>query len=208
MLAFVSLVAAGACSSPAPRSAPEPRATLPVGTTSPPTTAPVASTTTTSTTPPTRVKPVPGSTDTTPPPVLHATGTDYPAIAASLFRYRTWLLAHHPDPELAREAIAPGTLEYGEAIAQLGALGAARHTLVSVDQQLEFTTSSVQESLMTLILHEVIREERVLDQQGRIVKTTHFEYPNRYFVLMTNDGRGRWRLADITDLQPEPSIPL
>ena len=44
--------------------------------------------------------------------------------------------------------------------------------------------------------------------RDRVVSATHFDYPNNYFVMMTIDRAGRWRLADITDLQPEPSIPL
>lgn len=151
---------------------------------------------------------MPGSTDSTPPPVIHASGRDFPAIAASLFRYRAWLLAHHPDPELADEAFAPGTMTYGQVLTQLGALGAAHHTIVSLDQRFSFETASVHGLLMTLRLHEVVTEERVLDQHGRIVSATHFDDPNNYFVLMTSDETGRWRLADITDLLPEPSIPL
>ena len=125
-----------------------------------------------------------------------------------MFRYRGWLLAHHPDPELAREAFAPGTMTYGQVLTQLGDLGAAHHTVVSLDQRFTFKTASVHGNLMTLLLHEVITEERVVDQHGRIVSATHFDEPNNYFVLMTSDGHDNWRLADITDLLPEPTIPL
>jgi hypothetical protein len=209
MLALIGLVGAAACSGPAPRVAPtttlpalpapaDESATTPTPTLSSPAT----------TAPSTRMKPVPGSTDATPPPAIHASGTDYPAIAASLFRYRHWLLAHHPDPALADQAFARGTLAYVDAVAQLRALRAARRTLVSLDQRFEFRTTSVHGSLMTLVLHEVITEERLVDRQGRIVSATHFDEPNNYTIIMTSDRAGRWRLADITDMQPEPTIPL
>jgi hypothetical protein len=151
---------------------------------------------------------VPGSTDSTPPPAIHASGTDYPAIAASLFRYRHWLLAHHPDPELADEAFARGTLAYVDAIAQLGALRAAHQTLVSHDQRFAFRSTSVHGTLTTLVLHEVITDERLVDRQGRIVSAKHFDEPNNYTIIMTSDRAGRWRLADIRDMQPQPTIPL
>lgn len=208
MLGLVGLVGAGACSSTAPRAAPStPQPTIPPPT-MPSTTTPPTPTTSTTTSTPTRFRPVPGSTDATPPPVIHASGTSYPAIAASLFRYRRWLLAHHPDPALTDVAFARGTLGYEQAKAQLRELAAAHRTLVSLGQRFAFETASVHGNLMTLRLHEEITEERVLDRQGRVVSATHFDYPNNYFVMMTIDRAGRWRLADITDLQPEPSIPL
>lgn len=197
-----------ACSSGQGRSAP---------TTSMPTLAPTAppSPTTVSqpavsspTATPTSVPPLAGYDDTTPPPAIHATGTDYPAIAASLEQYRAWLLAHHPDSALAKEIYQQGTVSYQDLVVILDDLRARHQTFVSIDRHRTYTFSSIHGSLMTLRLHEVLTEDRTLDRDHRVVKTATYSWPNNYVVIMTHDRSGRWRIADITDIMPPPSIPL
>ena len=61
---------------------------------------------------------------------------------------------------------------------------------------------------MTMRMHEVLTEDRTLDRNHHVVKTKQYEWPNDYVVVMTHDYSGRWRIADVTDILPEPTIPL
>jgi hypothetical protein len=157
---------------------------------------------------PTTVRPVEGSDDVTPPPPIHATGTDYPAIARSLQGYRYWLLAHHPDATLASEVYVRGTTAYQDLVSDLDYLRTKRQALVSVNQHLTFTTASVRGSLTTLRVHEVLIEDRILDRRRRVVSTTSYPEPNDYVVVMTRDARGRWRTADVTQVHPDATVIL
>ena len=155
-----------------------------------------------------RRSPLAGYDDTTPPPAIHATGTDYAAIAASLENYRAWLLAHHPDSALAKEIYQQGTVSYQDLVVVLDDLRARHQTLVSIDRHQTYTFSSIHASLMTMRMHEVLTEDRTLDRDHRVVKTKTYSWPNEYVVIMTHDSFGRWRIADLTDIMPERSIPL
>ena len=157
---------------------------------------------------PKSIRPLAGYDDTTPPPAIRATGTDYAAIAASLESYRAWLLAHHPDSALAKEIYQQGTVSYQDLVVILDGLRARHQTFVSIDRHRTYTFSSIHASLMTLRLHEVLTEDRTLDRDRHVVKTARYSWPNNYVVVMTHDRSGRWRIADITDVMPEPSIPL
>jgi hypothetical protein len=210
MLGVLAPAVAASCSNGHGRAAPA---------TSMPTLAPSASTTPTSpttlppkvTSPPTApssIRPLEGYDDTTPPPAIHATGTDYAAIAASLESYRAWLLAHHPDSALAKDIYQQGTVSYQDLVAILDTLRTRHQTFVSIDRRRTYTFSSIHASLMTLRLHEVLTEDRTIDRDHHVVKTVTYSWPNNYVVVMTHDRFGRWRIADITDVMPPPSIPL
>jgi hypothetical protein len=149
----------------------------------------------------------PGYTDATAPPTIRATGSDYTAIVRSLFAYRDWLFAHHPDPALVAQVLRQGTTTYARDVADLAALRSKRRTLVSIDQRLTFTVASVQGWQMTLRVHQAQMEDRVLDIQGRVVSAT--PYPAEDFVfVMTHDGTDRWRIADMTQVDLDPTIVL
>jgi hypothetical protein len=156
----------------------------------------------------TTVRPVEGSDDVTPPPAIHATGTDYVAIARSLTTYRYWLLAHHPDAALASQIYVRGTATYQTVVSDLDRLLTNRQTLVSIDQQLAFTVASIRGSMMTLRVREVITEDRLLDRDHRVIGTKRFSEPNNYVVVMTRDVTGRWRLADVTRVSLDPTVIL
>lgn len=180
--------------SASPRPAPATTATRPAP---PATVAPVAP-----------VRPVAGSDDVTPPPPIHATGTDYPAIARSHQDYRYWLLAHHPDAALASQVYARGTTAYQDLVSDLDYLRARHQTLVSIDQHVTFATASVHGSLMTLRVHEVLVEDRILDRRHRVVRTMPYPEPNDYVVVMTRDAHGRWRTADVTPVHRDATVIL
>jgi hypothetical protein len=154
------------------------------------------------------VRRVTESTDTTPPPPLRTHGTDYVAIARSLEAYRYWLLAHHPDVALASQIYVRGTTSYQKLVSNLDYLRARHQTLISIDQQLAFTTASVRGSLVTLRLHEVITEDRMLDRHHRVVSITPYARPNDFVMVMTCDATGRWRLADLTQVALDPTVIL
>jgi hypothetical protein len=173
-----------------------------------PSSKPAPTTSTTRDEPGTAVRPVAGSDDVTPPPPIHATGTDYAAIAHSLTTYRFWLLAHHPDAALASEIYVRGTATYQTVVSDLDLLRSNRQTLVSINQQLAFTVASVRGSMMTMRVREVITEDRLLDRDHRVIGTKRFSEPNNYVVVMTRDVTGRWRLADVTRVSLDPTVIL
>jgi hypothetical protein len=142
------------------------------------------------------------------PPLVHATGAAYPAIARSLFEYRDWLFAHHPDPALADAIFARGTIAYEDLVRSLTGLRAHHETMVSTNQRWTFVVASVHPSLMTMRLHETLVEDRVLDRDHHVVSTQPFPDPNDFVVVMTNDGAGRWRIADVTRVDLNPTILL
>jgi hypothetical protein len=133
-------------------------------------------------------------------PTPTETGTDFVAIARSIDEYHGWLLAHRPDPALARVIYQPGTQSYLEFTRNLTALRARSETLVSIGQRCTYALASVQPALVTLRVHEVIAEDRTLDRQGRVVRVTPYAAPNDYVVVLTRDAGARWRLADITQV--------
>ncbi len=148
----------------------------------------------------------PGYTDTTPPPAIHATGTDYAAIALSLLTYKDWLFAHHPDPALAGLVFQQGTATYASRVADLTTVRNLHQTIASVDLQLSFTVVTVRTDLVTLRMRETLGEDNWFDQQHRVVRTDPYPVPNHYIVIMTIDGEGRWRIADVTQVATDPSI--
>src|SRR5690242_12449901 len=111
---------AASCSAPAARSG----ATVAPLPTAPSTTTPSTTPERAAATPPpsTAAPAAVGYTDTTPPPAIRATGTDYAAIADSLFTYLDWVYAHRPDIELASRAIQRGTTVFENAEADLETL--------------------------------------------------------------------------------------
>jgi hypothetical protein len=159
-----------------------------------------------STTPSTAAQPAPGYTDTTPPPAIRATGTDYRAIAQSLLTYKDWLFAHHPDPALAKKVFVQGTLTYGTRVADLTTVRSKHQTIASVDLRLSFTVVTVRADLVTLRMRETLVADQWFDRQHRVVRTDPYPVPNHYVVVMTNDGAGRWRIADVTQVAIHPSI--
>ena len=136
------------------------------------------------------------------------TGTDYLAIAQSIDDYHGWLLAHRPDPALASTVYAPGTRSYVEFTRNLSYLRAHDETLVSIGQHCSYVVSTVQRALVTLRLHEVISEDRTLDRAGQVVHTVQYRAPNDYVIVLTRGADGRWRLADITQVDLDPAVVL
>jgi len=143
-----------------------------------------------------------------PPPKLVQTGSDYLAIASSIDDYHAWLLAHRPDAALARTIYAPGTRSYVEFTRNLEYLRAHQETLVSIGQHCSYVVSTVRHSLVTLRLREVIAEDRTLDRAGRVVHTVRYAQPNDYVIVLTRGADGRWRLADITQVDLDPAVGL
>jgi hypothetical protein len=180
-----------------------------------PTVAPAPSTTPSTATPPTTAaatppstaaQAAPGYTDATPPPAIHATGTDYAAIAQSLLTYKDWLFGHHPDPALAGQVFQQGTMTYGTRVADLATVRSKHQTIASVDLRLSFTVVTVRADLVTLRMRETLVADQWFDQQHRVVRTDPYPVPNHYIVIMTIDGKGRWRIADVTQIAIDPSI--
>jgi hypothetical protein len=157
---------------------------------------------------PETVAAVAGYRDTTPPPVIHATGTNYVAMVNSLERYRSWLLGHHPDSALVHEFEQRGTVAYENDVRHLDALRRQHRTEISVDQHVTFTVASVHGSLMTFRAHEVVSEDRDLDGDGNIVATFPYDHPNDFVIVMVRGAGNRWRLADVTQVSLDPVILL
>ena len=76
----------------------------------------------------------------------------------------------------------------------------------SVDLHLAFTVVTVRADLVTLRMRETLVADQWFDQQHRVVRTDPYPVPNHYIVIMTNDGAGRWRIADVTRVATDPSI--
>jgi hypothetical protein len=206
-----SAVLAG-CATGSSRSA---RPIMPVPTLPPPTTIPrrAAPTTAPPTTVPraaraTTVRPLAGYVDATPPPAIHATGTNYVAIVQSLEAYRYWLLAHHPDSALVSEFGQRGTVTYDRDVADLDHLRSHHLTLISIGQHVTFTVASVQADLVTFRAHEVISEDRFLDREQRVLQTDSYAHDNDFVIVIVNGAGGRWRLADVTLVSLDPTIVL
>ena len=161
-------------------------------TTTRPTASTAAPATTTTTTPPYSFD---GSV---PPPDLVNTGTDYVAIAESLFGYVTWLKRHDPDSSRLRAVYVPGTELSRRFGRDLDLLAESNHRYVDVDQQLEFVVVSADADLVTLTLREHIAAERLVDSTGTVIEERPTGPVNGYVVLMAADARGRWRLAEIS----------
>jgi hypothetical protein len=201
------IAAAAGCASASDRSS-GPLPPLPPAATVPSTAPSTTTPPTTAATPPvsTAARAAPGYTDTTPPPAIDATGTDYAAIAHSLLTYKDWLFAHHPDPALAGLVYQQGTMTYGTRFADLTMVRNLHQTIDSVDLRLTFTVVTVRADLVTLRMRETLVADQWFDQQHRVVRTDPDPVPNHYIVVMTNDGKGRWRIADITQVANDPSI--
>jgi len=152
------------------------------------------------------VRPAPGYTDTTPPPAIRATGSDYPAIARSLLSYKDWLFAHHPDPALAGQVFQQGTAIYGSRVADITTVRNLRRRIDSVDLRLRFTVVTVRPDLVTMRMLETLVADEWFDQHHRVVRTDPYPVPNHYIVILTHDGGGRWRIADVTQVAIDPSI--
>lgn len=155
--------------------------------------------------PPTTGPAVPAA-DTTPPPVLVATGHDYAAIAHSLVTYIDWVDAHRPDPALAAEAIQRGTTTFQRAESLLATLRSKHQTLVSIDKKVSITVGGVSDSMVTLRLDETLLEDRTFDRDHRVVKTQRYPGTGHYDILMLSDGTGRWRIGDVTAVSIDPAI--
>jgi hypothetical protein len=198
------VVSAAACAAPAARSSATsaPLPTAPSTTT--PSTIPAKAAATP--TPSTATQAAPGYTDTTPPPAIRATGTDYAAIALSLLTYKDWLFAHHPDPALAGLVFQQGTAIYGSRVADITTVRNLHLTIDSVALRLTFTVVTVRADLVTLRMRETLVADQWFDQRHRVVRTDPYRVPNHYIVIMTVDGNGRWRIADITQVANDPSI--
>ncbi len=182
-------------------------------TTAPTLPAPVVTATTSTTAPPmparpAGVRPVPGFDDTTPPPALHATGTDYPAILRSIEGYRNWLRAHHPDAALEPQIYAPGTATFLAVAGDLRYLRTRGQRVIAIDDHNTYTTASVHGSLVTLRCHEVITEDRLFDRAGRVVRVIPYAGPLDFVMIMIRDATGRWRLADVTQVSLDPTVIL
>jgi hypothetical protein len=134
------------------------------------------------------------------PPALVETGRDFVAIARSIDDYHGWLLAHRPDPAAADTIYEPGTRSYLDFTRHLAALRARHQTLVSIGQRCTYAVASVRPALVTLRVHEALREDRVLDTRGRVVAVTPYPRPNDYVVVLARGAGARWRLADITEV--------
>jgi hypothetical protein len=135
-----------------------------------------------------------------PPPAVVERGSDYAAIARSIDAEHGWLLAHRPDPRLADTIYQPGTSSYLDFTRNLTALRARHETLVSIGQHCTYTVVTVHPALVTLRVHEEIREDRVLDAHGRVVAVTRYDKPNDYVVVLIRGEGARWRLADVTQV--------
>ena len=131
---------------------------------------------------PATVRSVVTAVESAPPPAIHATGTDYAAIARSLTTYRTWLLAHHPDAALAGEVYTRGTTTYQRFVSDLDRMPREPQPGVSVGESLTFSVASVHGALVTLRVHE--RAPR----------------PRDFVMVMTRAATGRWRIADFTSV--------
>jgi hypothetical protein len=127
-------------------------------------------------------------------------GSDFAAIARSIDDAHGRLLAHDPDPRLASAIYQPGTRSYEDFTRNLATLQQRHETLVSVGQHCTYTVVSVHPALVTLRVHEQIREDRVLDADGHVVAVTPYDRPNDYVVVLTRGEDARWRLADITEV--------
>jgi hypothetical protein len=202
-LGLIAVILAG-CSSGTTRTAgaPAPRPTVPSTSATPTTTAAPAARTTTA------IAPAPGFHDTTPPPAIHATGSDYVAIVTSLMTYRDWLGAHHPDPALAASFLQPGTITFDENVADLTAMRTKQRTVASVDKHLTFTVVSVHGALVTFRLRETLVSDQWFDEAHHLVRTDPYPQPRDVVVVMTRDATGRWRIADITLVALDPTIVL
>lgn len=128
------------------------------------------------------------------------TGADYAAIARSIDGYHGWLLAHRPDPARAGAIYQRGTQSYVDFTRNLDALRRRHETLVSVGQRCTYAVASTGPTLVTLRVHEVLREDRVLDVHGRVVSVTPYSEPNDYVVVLTRGADARWRFADVTQV--------
>jgi hypothetical protein len=189
------------------------RPTARPATTAPTLPTPLVAPTTTTTAAPTRVRPagvrpVAGFDDTTPPPALHATGTNYPAILRSIEAYRNWLRAHHPDAALEPQIYAPGTATFVAVAGDLRYLSTRGQRAIAIDDHNTYTTASVHGSLVTLRCHEVITEDRLLDRAGRVVRVIPYSGPLDFVMIMVRDASGRWRLADVTQVSLDPTVIL
>lgn len=140
--------------------------------------------------------------DSVPPPPLVNTGADYEAIYRSLKAYASWLLAHHPDPELASEIALAGS-EY-----QVGAAEELRH--LRVHDLRYYRPSSVIESVETVseldapelgrrivTLRATYRDDRavVVHRDGSVEAESELPDHWTWTALIASDRSGRWRLV-------------
>ena len=197
----------GACASGSSHSAEPSHAamlTLPPATTAPPPTTAAAPRPAR----PASVDPVAGYHDTTPPPVIHATGTNYVAIVRSLEAYRYWLLGHHPDPALVSEFEQRGTIAFQDDVDTINELRRRRWTEISIGQHVTYTVASVHGSLMTFRVHEVITSDRFFDLHHHVAYTHRYDGDNDFVIVMVLGAGNRWRLADVTQVYLDPTIVL
>ncbi len=201
----------GACSAGSARSNTRSTAAAPATLPAPTATSPSTSMATAAPRPgpqPETVAAVAGYRDTTPPPAIQATGSDYVAIVNSLERYRYWLLGHHPDSTLVHEFEQRGTVAYENDVRHLDELHRQHRTEISVGLHVTFTVASVHGSLMTFRAHEVVSEDRDLDRDRHVVATFPYDHPNDFVIVMVRGAGDRWRLADVTQVSLDPVIVL
>jgi hypothetical protein len=99
-----------------------------------------------------------------------------------------------------------GTMIYGTRVTDITTVRNLHRTIDSLDLRLTFTVVTVRADLVTLRMRETLVADQWFDQQHRVVRTDPYPVPNHYIVIMTNDGLGRWRIADVTQVANDPSI--
>jgi len=158
-------------------------------------------TSTTAPAPTTTTVPPPYSFDgSVPPPPLLNTGTDYAAIYRSLSAYATWLLAHHPEPDLVREAYVVGTPVYDRLKSDVALVQAGDARMFETEQPLKVEATSVLTSAVALHVTETVTTQRLVRRDGTTIQEQSFTKPFEWSALLQSDSAGRWRIATVDPL--------
>jgi len=140
-------------------------------------------------------------------PRLIDTGVDHVTIVQSLERRGAWLGAHHPDPNLTPDTVAPGTRLFAGYLADLTRLRDLHQRLVvrfRTPMTVTIVSSTADAFTARLVLHNLV--EQIYDRTGRVTSERRFAEPTTYLDVVVL-ARGRWYLA-ASDEQTEPVVHL
>jgi hypothetical protein len=150
-------------------------------------------------------KPIPGgSLHGKPRPPLENAGNDYVAIFKSLDGVFRWL-TENPDPAVISELYVPGTRIHDlqrniiQTLAQKGFRAADEgYRVLSVE------VVDARSDVVSLRVTDLFDLERIVDSAGQQVGDAKpHSTPTVSTVLLTPDGRGRWRIAESTPVSDE-----
>ncbi len=145
--------------------------------------------------------------DSVPPPRLINTGTDYVAILKSLSAYGNWLAAHHPDPALVANIVAPGTRQRELFSRDLQRLRANNKREVEVRGKPSNYTilNATSHAFSAEVVEDVLTQHTVLPT-GQVTSEVRYARPTTYRMLAVA-ARGRWLFASIDIVSAYPVNP-